>query len=148
MFRSIYRACIPVFVLIIFGLQAILSSPESYAQGFMKTNDNIGGDGVPAQTQDSGGDNTTLWIVGGTVIAGLIVYELFIHKKESKKEEKQDSTSAESLLIKNCINFASDAPSKRFREIQDIPVNLYIGFQKVDPVLSERKFIMGISCTF
>jgi hypothetical protein len=148
MFRSINRACVPVLILIIFGIQTILSSPESYAQGLMKINDNIGGSNVPAQTQDSGGDNTTLWIVGGTVIAGVLIYELFIHKKESKKEEKQDSTTTESLLLRSHINFASDTPSERFREIQDIPVNLYIGFQKVDPVLSERKFIMGISCTF
>ena len=149
MFRSIYQAGVPVLVLLIFGLHAILSSPEGYAQGFMKINDNIGGNGVPTgQTQDSGGDNTTLLIVGGTIIAGFLIYELVIHKKESNKEEKQDSSSNESRLIKSRINFASDTEPESIHKIQDIPVNIYMGVQKVDPALYERKFIMGISCSF
>jgi len=39
MFRFIHKTSIPVLVLIIFGLQSVLLTPDGYAQGLMKTAD-------------------------------------------------------------------------------------------------------------
>lgn len=147
MFRSIFRTGVPFLVLIFFGLQVILSSPDSYAQGMYKTTDVPGGSGgVPTQPSNTE-DNTTLIIVGAVVIAGILVYTLVLNKDKSKKEEKQDSTSQQSLLF-NPKNVLTGKISKHSPSLTDIPVNIYMGFQNIDPALSEKKFIMGISYKF
>ena len=145
MFRSIYQTCIPVLVLIIFGLQVIFSSPDTYAQGMFKTADVPGGSGSTTQSQNTSDDGTTLIIVGAVIIAGFLVYKLVINKDEPKKEEKQDSTSQQSLLLtpERILSGSKHAPS-----LTDIPVNIYMGFKYSDTVLCERKFIMGISYKF
>ncbi len=149
MIRSSYRTYIPVLVLIFFGLQVILSSPESYGQGLLRTSDVPGGGGgSTSQTEDSGGNSSTLLIVGGVIIAGLLFYKLVIDKDEPKKEEKQDSTSQESLLLNSPDNIIPEQFSKHAEMMAEIPLNIYIGFQRSDPVLREKKFIMGISCNF
>jgi hypothetical protein len=149
MFLAIYRTGIPILVLIIFSLQTIISSPEGYAQGLMKTDDFPGGGGgSTSSSEDTGGGSATLLIVGGVIIAGLLFYKLVINKDEPKKEGKQDSTSDQSLLLRNDETIASNILSENLKKMQELPVNLYLGFQKVDPALPERKFIMGITYNF
>jgi len=149
MFRSFYRTGIPVLVLIIFGLQVIFLSPESYTQGMFKITDVPGGGGgSTGQSDDSGSSSSTLLIVGGVIIAGLLFYKLVIDKDKPKKEEKQDSTSQESLLLRTPENILSGAISRHSKLTADIPVNIYLGYQNPDPVLCEKKFIMGIIYNF
>lgn len=149
MIHSIYRKFIPVFIVMIFGFQSVLLSPESYGQGLMKTADIPGGSGgSTSQSQDSGGSTSTLLIVGGVIIAGIILYQLVIKKDKSDDGDKQDSTSTQSLLQLKNTGFATNGLSESLRKMQKMPVNLYIGFQKVDPLLTEKKFVMGISCNF
>lgn len=149
MFRSIYKKFIPVFVLMIFGFQIVFSSPDSYAQGLIKVADVPGGgSGSTSQSQDSGNSTTTLLIVGGVIIAGIILYQLVIKKDESEEGNKQDTTSSQSPLQLKNTGFETNALSESLRKMQEIPINLYIGFQKVDPLLPERKFVMGVSCNF
>ncbi len=148
MFRSIYKKCLPVLLLILFGIQIILLSPDGYAQGHLRVNDDIGGGGTTGQTQDSGGNSTTLIIVGGVVIAAILLYTLVLQKNKSAKESPQDSTSNQSILLKKQPELFSGPVSENLRKMQEIPVNLYMGYQKVDPVLPERKFVMGISYNF
>ncbi len=148
MFRFIYRTSIPVLVLIIFGLQVILSSPESYGQGLLKTSDVPGGSGgSTSQPEDTGGSSSTLIIVGGIIIAGLLIYKLVIDKDKPVKEEKQDTTKQESLLS-TPKSILSSAISKQAEMTVNIPINIYLGFQNIDPALRERKFIMGVSYNF
>ncbi len=149
MFRSIYRTSVPVLVLLIFGLQVIFLSPESYSQGLLKTANVPGGGGSSSgQTEDTGGGSSALLIVGGVIIAGLLFYKLVIDKDESKKEEKKDSTSQGSLLIRSPESLLPVEMPNRAQMMPDIPLNIYLGFQNSDPVLREKKFIMGISCKF
>src|SRR5512146_936833 len=134
MFHFIFRTSIPVLVLIIFSLQTVLYSPEGYAQGLMKAADFPGGSGgSTSSSEDTGGSSSTLLIVGGVIIAGLLFYKLVINKDEPKKEEKQDSTS-QSLLLRNEQVFASNEFSEKIRNMQELPVNLYLGLQRIDPV--------------
>jgi hypothetical protein len=148
-FRSIYKISIPVLVSLIFGFQIIFSSSETYAQSLIKINDVPGGGGgSSSQSQDTGGSSSTLLIVGGVIIAGILIYKLVIDKDEPKKGEKQDSTSKQSILLRDNADFASNMISDELRKMQEIPINIYLGFQIYDPVLPERKFVMGISCKF
>lgn len=148
MFRSLYRTYIPVLVILIFGFQAIFYSPHSYAQTLMKSNDVPGGTGTAGQSQDTGGSTSTLLIVGGVIIAGLLIYTLVIKKEKPEEGEKQDSASTQSLLPGSNSLLAAGTVSENLRRMQQIPVNLYFGFQKANPVLPERKFILGITCNF
>ncbi len=149
MFRFIYKTSIPVLVLIIFGLQSVLLTPDGYAQGLMKTADVPGGSGgSSSQSSDSGGGSTALLVIGGVIIAGFLFYKLVLNKDEPKKGEKEDSTSNESLLLRSSKNFASDVQTENLRKLQEIPVNLYLGYQQIDPVIPEKRFIMGISYNF
>lgn len=148
MFRSFYRTYIPVLVMLIFGLQAIFYSPDSYAQTLMKSTDVPGSGGSTSQSQDTGGSSSTLLIVGGVIIAGLLLYTLVIKKDNPEEGEKQDSTSARSLLPGSNSLLAAGMVSENLRRMQQIPVNLYFGFQRANPVLPERKFILGITCNF
>lgn len=148
MFRSVYKKSLPVLVSLLFIFQIILLSPDGYAQGHLRIYDDIGGGGTTGQTQDSGGDNTTLIIVGGVVIGAILLYSLVLHKDNSDKEAKQDSTSNQSILIKKRPEFFSGRISENLRKMQKIPVNLYMGYQSINPVLTEKKFVMGISYNF
>ncbi len=148
MFSFSNKTCIPVFVLIIFALQVMLSSPECCGQGLLRAADVPGGGGgSTSQTEDTGGGGSTLLVVGIVIIAGVLVYKLVIDKDDPKKED-QDSTSQESLLLRNTRKIMPVQYSKQTEMMADIPLNIYIGFQRSDPALSEKKFIMGISCNF
>lgn len=148
MLRSVYKKSLPVLVLLMFGIQVVLLSPDSYAQGHLRVYEDIGGGGTTGQTQDSGGSTTTLIIVGGIVIGAILLYTLVLQKDKSVKEEKQDSTSSQSILLKSQTGLFSGKVSETLRKVKEIPVNLYLGYREVDPVLPERKFVMGISYNF
>ncbi|HKB86678.1 MAG TPA: hypothetical protein VKD08_10935 [Ignavibacteriaceae bacterium] len=150
MFRFIHKTSIPVLVLIIFGLQSVLLTPDGYAQGLMKTADvpGGGGGGSSNQSNDSGGGSTALLVIGGVIIAGFLFYKLVLNKDEPKKEEKEDSTSNESLLLRSSKNFASDVQTEYLKKLQEIPINVYLGYQQIDPVIPEKRFIMGVSYNF
>ena len=148
MFRSLYRTYIPVLVILIFGFQAVLSSPETYAQSLMKNTDVPGGGGSSSQSQDTGGSSSTLLIVGGVIIAGLLFYAFVIKKEKSEEGTKQDSTAAQSLLPVTKSFLAAGTVSENLKRIQQIPLKLYFGFQRGDPVIPDRKFILGITCNF
>jgi hypothetical protein len=143
------KITLPLLVLIIFGLQIIFYSPESYPQSLMKTADFPGGgSGSPGSSGDTGGSSSALFIIGGVIIAGLLVYEFVVNKDESKKDEKQDSTSNQTFLLDNPHAYASGTFFKDLRGVEQIPVNLSLGIQKVEPGLTEMKFIVGISYNF
>ncbi len=150
MFRFIYKTSIPVLVLIIFGLQSIILTPDGYAQGLMKTADvpGGGGGGSSSQSSDSGGGSTALLVIGGVIIAGFLFYKLVLNKDEPKKGEKEDSTSNESLILGSSKTFASDVQTENLRKLREIPVNVYLGYQQIDPAIPEKRFIMGISYNF
>ena len=146
MFNKINKIYVPVLVIIVFGLQTILSSPEIYAQNRVFADVPGSGGGTTGQSQDTGGSSSTLLIVGGVIIAGLLFYKLVIDKDEPKKDEKSDSTSNQSILLKNNIYIQNQ--NTVLKEVQPLPINLYVGIQKIDSALREKRFIMGISCNF
>lgn len=144
-----YKSIIPMLIIIILGLQTIFYSQESYAQSLMKSTDFPGGgSGSSGSSEDSGGGSTTLFIVGGVVIAGLLFYEFVINKDEPKKEEKQDSTSNQSILLNNLNTHPAAAHSGVSREMEQFPVDLCLGFQRIEPGINKMKFIVGFSYNF
>jgi hypothetical protein len=149
MIHSIYKTYLPLMILLTFSFQVIFFSPEIYAQGMSKINDLPGGgSGSTSQNQDTGGnDSATLLIVGVVIIAGILVYKLVIDKDEPKAEEKKDSTSNQSLLIRDSASKKNQLTSA-VRKMEQLPVNLYVGIQQAGIILQERKLIFGVSYNF
>ncbi len=117
MFRLKYKNYIPALFILIFSCYTIFSSP-GYAQEFYKVSDKIGGSsGSTGQAQDNSNDNTTLIIIGAAVIAGVLVYKLVLDKDEPKKDEKKDSTSNQSLLIRQ-LNKSNNNIASEIKKLQ------------------------------
>lgn len=91
-----------VLVLLSFFLNVILLSPNSFSQSIEQSKDKIGSGGSTVQQEDSKSDNTFLYIAAGAIVVGLIVWKVFLDKKETKTKEetKTDSTKVSSGEIK------------------------------------------------
>jgi len=148
MFHLIYKAPVSVLLLLFFSCYILFSSNDSNAQVLNRVMGPIGGSGgSTSQPQDTGGDNTTLIIIGAAVIAGFLVYTLVLDKDKPKKIEKPDSTSQQSLL-KHRINNGNNISALELKESQQLPINIYAGVQNQDVLIPERKVIIGIYCNF
>jgi hypothetical protein len=149
MSHLIYKNPVSVLLLIFFTCYILFFSPDCSAQILNKVMGPIGGSGgsIPDQTQNTKSDNSTLIIIGAAVIAGFLVYTLVLDKAKPKNTEKTDSTSKQSLL-ENWINNSKNSTAMELNELQQLPLNLYIGVQNQDVCIPERKVIMGISCNF
>ncbi len=84
---------VTVLVLLSFFLNVILLSPNSFAQSIEQSKDRIGSGGSTVQQEDSKSDNTFLYIAAGAIVVGLIVWKVFLDKKESKTKENTQTDS-------------------------------------------------------
>jgi hypothetical protein len=91
-----------VLVLLSFFLNVIILSPNSFSQSIEQSKDKIGSGGSTVQQEDSKSDNTLLYIAAGAIVVGLIVWKVFLDKKETKTKEetKTYSTKVSSGEIK------------------------------------------------
>ena len=84
---------VTVLVLLSFFLNVILLSPNSIAQSIEQSKDRIGSGGSTVQQEDSKSDNAFLYIAAGAIVVGLIVWKVFLDKKESKTKENTQTDS-------------------------------------------------------
>jgi hypothetical protein len=87
-----FKAAI-ILTLLIFSFEIIFLPPIVFPQSLERIEDNIGGSGANAVQQDSKNDNTFLYVAAAAIVVGLIVWKVFLDKKESKtkNEIKTDS---------------------------------------------------------
>lgn len=116
-------------------------SNNTFAQHLFKVNEDIGGGGSSAQASQS--DDSMVYIVGGAIIIGIIVYAVLRDKKEKTVEE--DSTSAfnnsgdilqTSTLIKKNTDYKNP-----------LPIDLYMGLQRISNFSEDRKYVFGLRMT-
>lgn len=135
-----YNSNIKLFALTLL-LAAIISS-DIFAQSIYGINDQIGGSGS-TQTNVSQSDDALLYIVGGVVIAAIIVYAL----TRDKKEKQPDKDSSKALL--NLELFESDnsfiSPTKK--ELNPLPVDIYFGLQNATHFINTKKYVLGLRLT-
>ena len=133
---SLYKT---VFLLSVF-LISISSSPiELYAQQIFSSNDDIGGSSSGTlSVQES--DNSLLYIVGGAVIIGIIIYAVLKENKE--KESETDSIT----IDKKINNFGLVLKNNQLDREQKppLPVDIYFGMQNQSNYLKERKYVIGL----
>ena len=81
-------------------------SSEVFAQSGLRINDQIGGSGNNSTQSDDSNDDAFLYVMGGLVIAGILVYALVIKKDKNAPEDSTKSTESK-LRVSELDNFSS-----------------------------------------
>ena len=132
----------PIAILLV--LAVTMLSSETFAQGNLKIDDDIGGSGSSTQTDDSN-DNSTIYIVGGLVIAGILAYALFF---KEKKTDTDTTAALSSPLIYSNIS-KSDSAEEEFQKVKEqIPVDIFMGIKNDEAVLNNRMYQLGVRVKF
>jgi len=117
---------------------SVLSS-EVYAQNSLRIFDVPGGSNGTGQSEDTN-DDTMLYVVGGLVVVGILVYALVI--KKDKKAEEDTTASVDSRLI---LSEANDFNSvEELHKINDkFPVDLFMGVKNNEAVMNDKTYLLG-----
>ncbi|MBE0571947.1 MAG: hypothetical protein IH618_10420 [Ignavibacteriaceae bacterium] len=113
---------------------------EILAQSNLKIFDVPGGGSGTTQTEDSN-DNSTIYIVGGLLIAGILVYALVL--KKDKKVDTDTTASLNSNLIYSDVNDLDTA--EELQKVKDkIPVDLFLGIRNNEAVMNDKTYLLGV----
>jgi len=139
----------PIFLLTLFiALTIAITIPikNNYAQNVNKIFDVPGGGGGGTNTSSvDNNDNSALYVVGGLVIVGIVVYAVLKNKK-AKEKSTQDSTKTSSELKTLKDHFANY--QKQIDTSSSIPVNVFIGAQRDLTRKDEKRYFVGLSYNF
>lgn len=131
------------FTLITFllTLGIFLLPSESQAQNNLRIFEVPGGGSGTTQTEDSNDNTKTIYIIGGLVVAGILVYALFF------KEKKNDTDTTASLNFN--LNYSEvndiDTFNEKMQEIKDkIPVDFFMGVRNNEAVLNDKTYSFGV----
>jgi len=114
---------------------------ESFAQSNLRIFEEPGGGGSGTTQTDEGTDNSTIYIVGGLVIAGILVYALFL--KKDKKTDADTTASLNSSLIYSEVNGFDSA--EELQKVKDkIPVDLFLGIKNNEAVMNDKTYLLGL----
>lgn len=125
-------------LIVVFLLTIVISCSDLYAQQIYKINDKIGGS--PGTTDVQSSDDGMLYIIGGVVIAAILIYALTRDKPEIKDDT--DSTKAEvsNLYHNNSTGIVLPNNPDSYR----LPVDFYFGIKKIDYFNDENKYELGV----
>ena len=125
-----------ILMISIFTLQS-----ESFAQNNLRIFDDIGGSGSSSQTEGSN-DNTAIYVVGGLLIGGILLYALVL--KPDKKAETDTTASLNSQLIYSEVN-RFDTTNEELQKVKDkIPVDLFLGIKNNEAVMNDKTYMFGL----
>jgi hypothetical protein len=80
-------------------------------------------------------------VVGGLLVAGVIVYALFF--KKDKKAETDTTASLNSNLIYSDANDFDSA--EELQKVKDkIPVDLFLGIKNNEAVMNDKTYMFGL----
>jgi hypothetical protein len=143
--NSIVKTLTIVIISLSFGI--LLPTSLGFSQSNLRIYEDIGGGGSTTPESDNS-SNTTLYIVAGVAIAGVLAYAIFI-KNKNKEPEESDSTSS-------LIGFDDEDLKSEFNDFEhelqkakdQIPVNVFFGVKDENAFVSDKTYLMGISVRF
>lgn len=138
----------PVFLITFFiALTISVSVPEGnlFAQQLNKTFEVPGGGGGTTTPSVDNSDNTAIYVIGGLVIAGIVVYAVLKNKRD-KEKSKRDSTKASVEM--NSFNDHLANYQKKIDTSPTIPFSLYLGTQREFIKRDEKRYYLGLSVSF
>jgi hypothetical protein len=114
---------------------------ESLAQSNLRIFEEPGGGGSGTTQTEESNDNSTIYIVGGLLIAGILVYALVL--KKDKKVDTDTTASLNSNLIYSEANVLDTA--EELQRVKDkIPVDLFIGIRNNEAVMNDKTYLLGL----
>jgi hypothetical protein len=117
-------------------------SSEVFAQSGLRINDQIGGSGNNTTQTDNSNDDAFLYVMGGLVIAGILVYALVI-KKDNKAPEDSTKSIESKLRVSELDNFSS--PELELQKVKEkIPVDLFMGIRNNEAVMNDKTYLLGL----
>lgn len=110
----------------IFTFEVALAVQDLNAQSINKIEERIGGDSTNKPAEDSNNNNTVLFIAAGAIMVGLIVWKVFLDKKEAESKDKSGKDSLEVSLQKPI--FSNSIKKKIEVEILEniFPIEFYL----------------------
>lgn len=132
---------LPAIVLL--GLCVLFMSETGSAQQVNKIFDQIGGGGSNSQSNSESGSSNTMYIVGGVLILGVILYSVL---KEKKEPEKKDTTS----VVINADQFVMNGlhNDSELEKSNNLPVSIFAGTNSEMVFREEKRYFVGISFNF
>jgi len=122
-------------------ISIFIFSNDSFAQSGLRVFDDIGGGSSGSTQTDNSNDNTTIYVVGGLVIAGILAYALFF--KEKKKDADTTASLNSKLIYSEIVDL--DNANENIRQVKDkMPVDLFLGIRNNEAVLNDRIYQVGL----
>ncbi|HEY6435565.1 MAG TPA: hypothetical protein VIY47_03170 [Ignavibacteriaceae bacterium] len=122
-------------------LSVAIFSSDVFAQSGLRIYDEIGGGGGSTTQTDEGNDDTMLYVMGGLLIAGILVYALVI-KKDKKVDEDSTASTNSKLKLSEINDFNSIEELQTIRE--KIPLDLFIGIRNNEAVMNDKTYLLGL----
>lgn len=117
-------------------------SSEVFAQSGLRINDQIGGSGNNTTQTDNSNDDAFLYVMGGLVIAGILVYAL-VTNKDNKTPEDSTKSIESKLRVSELDNFSS--PELELQKVKEkIPVDLFMGIRNNEAVMNDKTYLLGL----
>ena len=114
-----------------------------YGQQLNKIYDDIGGGSGSTNSAVESEDDYTLYIVGGLVVTGIVVYALLRDKKENPTNDTTSAILNDDFLAKNL------SYNERVANMQSqIPINISFGVQRDKALKDERRYYVGLNYNF
>lgn len=131
-----------LITLIVF-LSLSITVNDTYSQTLFKINEGIGGGGSTNTSVSESNDNTMLYIVGGAVVAGIVVYALI---KDKKEKPKDDTTAV--ILNDDFLEKQLTLNDKIQKYKSQIPIDISLGIQNNFIDKEEKRYFVGLAYNF
>ena len=130
--------------ILILGLfLSLIASNSSFSQQLNKFYEDIGGGSGSTNTEVESNDDYTLYIVGGLIVTGIVVYALL---RDKKKKPTSDTTSA---ILNNDFLEKNLSYNEKINNMQSqIPINISIGMHRDIALKNERRYFVGLNYNF
>lgn len=133
-----------ILTLFIFSFQIVFFSPNVLPQSIEKIEDKIGGSGTNTALEDSKNDNTFLYIAAGAIIIGLIVWKVFLDKKESKPKNEIKTDSTKTSLDKSFYKNLSEFELQLEKIQNQIPLEIFLGVHNTAQSIPGKNLSLGL----
>lgn len=121
----------------------ITLSGLGYSQQLNKIYEDIGGGSGSTNSAVESDDDYTLYIVGGLVVTGIVVYALMRDKKETQTKDTTAAILNDDFLEKNL------SYNEKVSKVQSqIPINISFGVQREKALKDERRYFVGLNYNF
>jgi len=112
-------------------------------QQLNKTFEDIGGGSGSSTTNVESNDDYTLYIVGGLIVTGIVVYALLRDKKEKPTSDTTAVILNEKFLERN-LSF-----NEKVSNVQSqIPINISFGVQRDKTLKDDKRYFVGLNYNF